>query len=142
MTFLGKSGTFDTAYDLGGGDLGLDVTNIVPGPGSNITGRSTTFELLFDFTATTDAIPQAIPLLEGGGNGIGMSIVLNNDDLHFWAGNNLNFVFTASHGMTAPLNDVQLVATISYDTSGSLDTYEMFINGASLAVDGGASAKL
>ena len=99
---------------------------------SNITGNSTAFELLFDFTATTDAITQAIPLLEGGGNGIGMSVVLDNNNLHFWAGNNLSFVFSTAHGLTAPQNDLQLVATITYDTSGALDTYEMYINGVSL----------
>ncbi len=51
---------------------------------SNITSNSTAFELRFDFTTTTDAITQAIPLLEGGGNGIGTKSDLNmNND---WAG--------------------------------------------------------
>ena len=44
---------------------------------SNITSNSTAFELRFDFTTTTDAITQAIPLLEGGGNGIGTKSDLN-----------------------------------------------------------------
>ncbi|MGB1126326.1 MAG: PEP-CTERM sorting domain-containing protein [Phycisphaeraceae bacterium] len=99
---------------------------------TDITGKPTAFELVFDFTATTDAITNAIPLLEGGGNGTGMSIVLENDNLHFWAGNNVNHVFSTTHGLTAPTNDLQLVGVITYDTSGTLDTYELFLNGSSL----------
>jgi hypothetical protein len=99
---------------------------------SNITGKPTAFELIFDFTATTDAIANAIPLLELGGNGTGMAIVLENDNLHFWGGNNLGHVFSTTHGLTAPTNDLQLVGAITFDTSGTLDTYELFINGVSL----------
>jgi len=100
---------------------------------SSITAKPTAFELIFDFTATTDAITNAIPLLELGGNGTGMAIVLDNDDLHFWAGNSLNFVFSdVSHDLTAPTNDLQLVGAITFNTSGALDTYELFINGVSL----------
>lgn len=127
---LGQTAYAQTVHYTNSGIQGLGNSETW-GP-YNVTGKSTAFELLFDFTAATDAVTDAIPLLEGGGNGIGMAIVLDNDDLHFWAGNNLSFVFTTPHGLTAPTNDLQLVGVINYDTSGNLDTYELFINGNSL----------
>lgn len=102
--------------------------------GVNNTGQSVAFELTFDFTTAVDAITDPIVLWEAGATGNGAALVLNNDEMHFFAGNSNTDVVTGNHGLTALADDVQVVSV--FDVNGGNELLSLYVNGELIA--GGA----
>ena len=96
---------------------------------TNNTAQSMIFELTFDFTTAVDNEAVPIVLWEMGATGSGSALVLDGDDMHFFAGNSNAHVVTAAHGLTAGATDVQILSVYELNTSGTLETLSLYING-------------
>ncbi|PXA05343.1 hypothetical protein DDZ13_00315 [Coraliomargarita sinensis] len=97
----------------------------------------TAFELTFDFTTAVDTETNPVHLWEAGGSGTGAALVLNGDNLHFFAGNSNDDVVTGLHGLTAGTTGVQVVAV--FDVEGGTGTNEslsIYVNGVDITSGG------
>lgn len=97
--------------------------------GVNNTSQSVAFELNFDFTTAVDAETNPIDLWEAGATGSGAALVLNNDLLHFFAGNSNDDVITGNHSLFSPQGNVQIVSVFEVDGGGD-ETLSIYVNGA------------
>ena len=111
--------------------------------GTNNTGQSVAFELTFDFTPAVDTPTAPIVLWEAGATGSGAALVLNNNNLHFFAGNDTNQVVTAAHGLTATTNDVQVVSVFELNAGpGSNEVLSLYVNGSLVGSDDFSTANI
>ncbi|MCH7227323.1 hypothetical protein [Haloferula sp. A504] len=98
--------------------------------GSNITTNSVAHELIFDFTAAVDSETNPINLWEAGGSGRGAALVLQGDDLYFFAGQNNDDVVFGNHGLTSPTLGVQIVTVYEIGAgTGSNELLSIYVNG-------------
>jgi hypothetical protein len=98
------------------------------------------FELVFDFTTAVDTETKPILLWEAGGSGTGASLVMDGDELHFFAGNSNDDVVTGLHGLSAGTVAVQIVSVFDVDggTAGD-ELLSTYVNGLDIT-GGGADA--
>lgn len=97
--------------------------------GTNNTGVDMVFELTFDFTTAVDQTTAPIVLWEMGATGSGAALVLDGDDIHFFAGNSNTHVVSAAHGLTATATDVQVLSVFELNTNGNSETLSLYIDG-------------
>ena len=108
------------------GDLNADTLGAY-----NVTTRSVAIETIIDFNALVDTPTDAIILYDFGGSGTGSALVLNNNQLHYFASNSNSFVATGNHGLTAPQDDVQIVTVFELgEGTGTNELMSLYVNGA------------
>ena len=85
----------------------------------DLTVKSAAIETIFDFTQTVDDETNPFVLCEFGGSGTGDAVVLNNDQLHFFAANSNSFVVSGNHNLTAGQTSVQVVAVFQFNAANA-----------------------
>lgn len=117
---------FYTASGVGG----MGNVNAETWGGGNFSNFSSAFEVTIDFTATVDNETNPIMLWEAGGSGTGSVVVLDNDQLHYWAGNSTDDVVSANHGLSATQLGVQIVTVFEIDAgTGTDELLSIYVNG-------------
>ncbi|MGD1977886.1 MAG: PEP-CTERM sorting domain-containing protein [Akkermansiaceae bacterium] len=98
--------------------------------GANRSNFSFAFETFIDYTPTIAGENNPIMLWETGGSGVGSALILDGVNLHYFAGNTNDDVLTRPHGMTVPLDDVQIVASVEMGAAGGGDeVLSLHVNG-------------
>lgn len=97
--------------------------------GYDLTLKSAAIEVRIDYTPTVSGASNPIILWDFGGSGTGAALVLDDDQLHFFASNSTSYVVTGNHGLTATQNDVPIVATFEINASGSDDVMSLYVAG-------------
>jgi len=101
--------------------------------GTNITDKSTAFEVIFDYTTTVATETDPIVLWEAGGSGNGAALVLDGLNLHFFAGNGSDDVASGLHGLIPTAEDVQVVTTYELDQNvGNDELLTIYVNGSQI----------
>ena len=103
--------------------------------GVNNTSQSVAFELFIDFSPAVDTPTAPIVLWEGGATGNGAALVLDGDDLHFFAGNSNDDVTSGAHGLAATTNGVQIVCVydINAGANSTDENLSIYVNGSQIA---------
>ena len=111
---LFRSSAAPVAFYTASGVGGMGNVNAETWGGGNFSNFSSAFEVTIDFTATVDNETNPIMLWEAGGSGTGSVVVLDNDQLHYWAGNSTDDVVSATMVCQAQLG-VQIVTVFEID---------------------------
>lgn len=109
--------------------------------GANNTGQSVAFEVVFDFTTAVDNETRPIALWEMGATGSGAALVLDGNDLHYFAGDSVTDVVTGLHGLTATATDVQVVSVFEVNATGN-EVLTTYVNGNQIATGNFATANI
>ena len=104
--------------------------------GVNNTGQSVGFELIFDFTTAVDNETRPIVLWEMGATGSGAALVLDGDQMHFFAGNSTSHVISGNHGLTAGQTNIQVATFFEINASGSNEITRLYVDGTPVATAG------
>ncbi|MFK7849505.1 MAG: PEP-CTERM sorting domain-containing protein [Akkermansiaceae bacterium] len=111
--------------------------------GVNYTGQSVAFELTIDFTTAVDNPTVPINLWEAGATGSGAALVLDGDQLHFFAGDSVTDVVSGNHGLTATQNSVQIVSVYEVGAGpGTNELLSLYVNGVNIATGDFATANI
>ena len=101
---------------------------------SDITTKSTAMEVVFDFTTTFDALTSPVVLWEAGGSGTGSALIIEGDQVFFYAGNGSDDVISGNHGITSPTTGVQIVTVFEIGAgTGTDELLSIYVNGSLVA---------
>ena len=108
------------------------------------TGQSVAFELTFDFTSAIDGISGPLLLWEAGATGSGAALVIDDDNIHFMAGDGSDDIVSGLHGLAGGADDVQIVSVfeIGAGANGTDEKLSLYINGSLLDSTDRATANI
>jgi len=115
----------------------MATTNAQTWGGVNNTAKDTLMEVIFDYTSTLDTLTHStatsgapttpVVIWEAGGTGDGTALVLDGDNLVFFAGNHSDDFVSKPHGLSAGQNDVRVATSIDLGANA----LEIYVNGYS-----------